>query len=108
MVFRLAQISDTHLSPRHPVFDRNFAAVAERLRADRPDLVIHTGDISAAMRADAGAVADLDIGADDSEGADLDAAALEGKSVDVIGTFSYSSATPKKWLVVPVKLEVVS
>lgn len=40
--------------------------------------------------------------------ADLDAAALEGKSVDVVGTFSYSSATPKKWLVVPVKLEVVS
>lgn len=47
MVFRLAQISDTHLSPRHPVFDRNHAVVAERLRADRPDLVVHTGDISA-------------------------------------------------------------
>lgn len=39
--------------------------------------------------------------------ADVDAAALSGKTVNVVGTFSYSSASPNKWLVVPVKFEVV-
>ena len=45
--FRLAQISDTHLSERHPAFTANFDALAEHLRAARPDLVVHTGDVSA-------------------------------------------------------------
>ncbi|WP_043834217.1 metallophosphoesterase family protein [Muricoccus aerilatus] len=46
MTFRLAQISDTHLSDRVPGFRANFDLLAEHLRAARPDLVINTGDIS--------------------------------------------------------------
>lgn len=47
MAFRLAQISDTHLSARHPEFSANFDALAAHLRAGAPDLVINTGDMSA-------------------------------------------------------------
>jgi 3',5'-cyclic-AMP phosphodiesterase len=47
MAFRLAQISDTHLSPLHPEFNANFDVLAAHLRASSPDLTIHTGDISA-------------------------------------------------------------
>jgi 3',5'-cyclic AMP phosphodiesterase CpdA len=46
MVFRLAQISDAHLSPSRPVFAPNFARVAEEVRGWRPDLLIATGDLS--------------------------------------------------------------
>lgn len=46
MTFRLVQISDTHLSARVPGFSRNFEVLAEHLRAERPDLVINTGDLS--------------------------------------------------------------
>ena len=46
MTFRLAQISDTHLSNRVPGFRANFDLLAEHLRDMRPDLVINTGDIS--------------------------------------------------------------
>lgn len=46
MAFRIAQITDTHLSPDRPFFDGNFAPLAEALRASRPELVIHTGDLS--------------------------------------------------------------
>ncbi len=46
MTFRIAQISDTHLSRERPLFDDNFPPLAEALRAARPDLVIHTGDLS--------------------------------------------------------------
>ncbi|WP_424810978.1 metallophosphoesterase family protein [Roseococcus sp. YIM B11640] len=46
MSFRIAQITDTHLSPARPLFDGNFAPLAEALRDARPELVIHTGDLS--------------------------------------------------------------
>ncbi|MBP0445300.1 metallophosphoesterase [Roseomonas sp. SSH11] len=46
MAFRLAQISDTHLSARVPAFSANFDHLAEHLRGLRPDLVINTGDLS--------------------------------------------------------------
>jgi len=46
MTFRIAQISDTHLSPSKPHFVGNFRAIASKLRRDEPDLVINTGDIS--------------------------------------------------------------
>jgi 3',5'-cyclic AMP phosphodiesterase CpdA len=47
MAFRLAQISDTHLSPAHPEFTANFMVVSDHLRQSAPDLVINTGDVSA-------------------------------------------------------------
>jgi 3',5'-cyclic AMP phosphodiesterase CpdA len=47
MAFRIAQITDTHLSEEHPEFTANFDALVEHLRADAPDLVVHTGDVSA-------------------------------------------------------------
>lgn len=46
MAFRIAQISDTHLSGARPFFDDNFPPLAEALRQAAPDLVIHTGDLS--------------------------------------------------------------
>jgi 3',5'-cyclic AMP phosphodiesterase CpdA len=47
MAFRVAQISDTHLSEQHPEFTANFDVLSEHLRADAPDLVVNTGDLSA-------------------------------------------------------------
>ena len=47
MTVTLAQISDTHLSRRHPGFTANFNILAGHLLAEAPDLVIHTGDVSA-------------------------------------------------------------
>lgn len=46
MTFRLAQISDTHLSNDKPFFVANFERMSARLRADRPDLIVNTGDLS--------------------------------------------------------------
>lgn len=46
MSFRLAQISDTHLSARAPGFSANFNILAMHLREMRPDLVVNTGDLS--------------------------------------------------------------
>jgi 3',5'-cyclic-AMP phosphodiesterase len=46
MTFRVAQISDTHLSDDKPFFVDNFRRIGEALRADRPDLVLNSGDIS--------------------------------------------------------------
>ena len=46
MAFRIAQISDTHLSETKPYFVDNFVRIGEALRAARPDLVVNTGDIS--------------------------------------------------------------
>jgi Icc protein len=46
MTVRIAQISDTHLSPTRTVFDANFDRVAEHLRDLAPDLVVNTGDLS--------------------------------------------------------------
>lgn len=46
MAFTIAHISDTHLSRAKPYWLDNFAVVAEDLRAEKPDLVINTGDVS--------------------------------------------------------------
>ena len=46
MTFRIAQVSDTHLSEAKPFFVDNFVRIGEALRAARPDLVLNTGDIS--------------------------------------------------------------
>ncbi|TAJ83879.1 metallophosphoesterase [Reyranella sp.] len=46
MVFRIAQISDTHLSEEKPFFIENFRRIGAALRADPPDLVLNSGDIS--------------------------------------------------------------
>ncbi len=46
MAFRVAQISDTHLSADKPFFVANFKRIGEALSHELPDLVINTGDIS--------------------------------------------------------------
>jgi 3',5'-cyclic AMP phosphodiesterase CpdA len=46
MTVRIAQISDTHLSPTKPYFRQNFDLVAEHLRHAKPDMVINTGDLA--------------------------------------------------------------
>jgi 3',5'-cyclic-AMP phosphodiesterase len=46
MTFRIAQVSDTHLSAAKPFFVENFRRVGEALKRGRPDLVVNTGDIS--------------------------------------------------------------
>ncbi|MGH1490203.1 MAG: metallophosphoesterase family protein [Acidimicrobiales bacterium] len=43
---RLTIVSDSHLSPRTPEADANWTAIVDHLAAAKPDLVIHTGDIS--------------------------------------------------------------
>src|SRR5205085_10658977 len=44
-VFRLTQISDSHLSRRYPAFTQNFHRVSEHLEVTRPDLVVNSGDL---------------------------------------------------------------
>jgi 3',5'-cyclic AMP phosphodiesterase CpdA len=44
-LFRLTQISDSHLSRRYPTFSKNFHRVCEHIDTTRPDLVINTGDL---------------------------------------------------------------
>lgn len=46
MTFRIAQISDTHLSSERPFFVGSFARVAAHLTDDPPDLVINSGDMA--------------------------------------------------------------
>ncbi len=46
MTFRIAQISDTHLSHTKPFFVDNFRRIGAALRSERPDLVLNTGDMS--------------------------------------------------------------
>lgn len=46
MTFRIAQISDTHLSAEKPFFVGNFQRIGEALRATPTDLVLNSGDIS--------------------------------------------------------------
>lgn len=46
MSFTIAHISDTHLSGAKPFFLPNFERVARHVRAGRPDLVVHTGDVT--------------------------------------------------------------
>ncbi len=43
---RIIQITDTHLSPGKPHFADNWPPLARWLAAERPDLVIHTGDVT--------------------------------------------------------------
>ncbi len=43
---RIAQISDTHLSATHAYFLDNFRALADELARDRPDLIVHSGDVA--------------------------------------------------------------
>jgi 3',5'-cyclic AMP phosphodiesterase CpdA len=43
---RIIQISDTHLSPRKAHFADNWEPLARWIEAERPDLVIHTGDVT--------------------------------------------------------------
>ncbi len=43
---RIIQISDTHLSPGKAHFADNWAPLAQWIAAQRPDLVIHTGDVT--------------------------------------------------------------
>jgi Icc protein len=44
---RVVQVSDSHLSPHAPFSDRHWDAVVAHVAATTPDLVVHTGDISA-------------------------------------------------------------
>jgi 3',5'-cyclic AMP phosphodiesterase CpdA len=44
-IFRLTQISDSHLSSRMPQFTANFDRVCAHINASRPDLVINSGDL---------------------------------------------------------------
>jgi 3',5'-cyclic AMP phosphodiesterase CpdA len=44
--FHLTQISDTHLARRYRTLTDNFHRVSERIDATRPDLVIHSGDLT--------------------------------------------------------------
>jgi 3',5'-cyclic AMP phosphodiesterase CpdA len=46
MTFRVAQVSDSHLSRDKPFFVENFHVVAAALAASAPDLVVNTGDVS--------------------------------------------------------------
>src|SRR5262245_22015452 len=46
MVFRIAHISDTHLSGNKPYFVGHFRKVASHIAHNGADLVLHTGDIS--------------------------------------------------------------
>jgi len=46
MTFRIAQISDTHLSDSKPFFVDNFVRVGEALRESKPDMVLNSGDIT--------------------------------------------------------------
>ncbi len=43
---RVIQISDTHLSPKKAHFADNWPPLADWIRAQLPDLVIHTGDVT--------------------------------------------------------------
>jgi 3',5'-cyclic AMP phosphodiesterase CpdA len=46
MTTRIAQISDTHISPSRSYFRSNFDLVAEHLASNGPDLIVNTGDIA--------------------------------------------------------------
>lgn len=45
-MLRVIQISDTHLSPEKAHFAGNWPPLAAWIAAERPDLVIHTGDLT--------------------------------------------------------------
>jgi 3',5'-cyclic-AMP phosphodiesterase len=58
MTFRVAQISDTHLSCEKPFCVENFNILAAALAAAAPDLVLNTGDMSLDGVADEGDLAE--------------------------------------------------
>lgn len=43
---KIIQITDTHFSPSKPHFNGNWAPLLAWLEAEKPDLIIHTGDLS--------------------------------------------------------------
>src|SRR5690606_16939275 len=43
---RIIQITDTHLSPLNPHFNRNWQPLVAWIEEQKPDLIIHTGDVS--------------------------------------------------------------
>lgn len=45
-MFRIAQVSDTHLSEAKPFFVENFRRIGEAIVAADPDLLLNSGDIS--------------------------------------------------------------
>jgi 3',5'-cyclic AMP phosphodiesterase CpdA len=45
MAFRIAQISDVHLSARRPFFQHNWEVLLDHLDQAAPDLVVSTGDM---------------------------------------------------------------
>lgn len=45
-MLRVVQISDTHLSPNKPHFAGNWQPLTAWLAAQKPDLVVHTGDVT--------------------------------------------------------------
>jgi len=57
---RLIQLSDTHVSAQHRMFEPNIEATAAWLRENAPELIVHTGDM--AMDG-AGDVADMEAAA---------------------------------------------
>jgi 3',5'-cyclic AMP phosphodiesterase CpdA len=46
MTFRIAQISDAHLSDRRPFFQHNWEVLLDDLARANPDLVVSTGDMT--------------------------------------------------------------
>lgn len=75
MTVRVAQVSDTHLSPRVPAFSANAERLAGWLRGVRPDLVVNTGDLSLNGADEA---ADLRLARTWHDGLGLDWAAVPG------------------------------
>ena len=43
---RIVQVSDIHLSPTRGYFNDNFAVFRDAMRADPPDLIVYSGDVS--------------------------------------------------------------
>jgi 3',5'-cyclic AMP phosphodiesterase CpdA len=46
MTFRIAQVSDTHLSDTRPFFVEPFRRIGEAIRRSKPDLLLNSGDIT--------------------------------------------------------------
>lgn len=46
MTFRIAQISDAHLSARRPFFQHNWEVLLDDLARTKPDLIVSTGDMT--------------------------------------------------------------
>jgi 3',5'-cyclic AMP phosphodiesterase CpdA len=45
MTVRIAQISDLHVSPEKPAFNANMHRLLDAVRAEKPDLLLNTGDL---------------------------------------------------------------